>query len=390
VPRKEDEDVDSGWDLMEEAPAVPAPPSVPDPVSEPPSTRRATDEELRVMRARAAGSTIRLGGNRVTPKSPLRPPTRADEQKFSRPTPPAQQAIGKAPRPQPPATPPAAPPGLRISNEVVRRRAESLRRTTKVSSLATPKSEARASEPPIDLHLPDGLDFTASPLGGDVTDAGRHEAVTLPPPSPDSFAAPAVGGMRAPTQPHTPAARLKASAAAAGALDLPVADVSVSVEEGESAIEVEELVLSDEEKAALEAEAEADEAAESDPDIAAIRARMDKRDFSGAEMRAEALLEARPGLRAAQLLLDQARDALARTYLEKLGGAELVLRVAMSPSDIQGLSLDHRSGFLTSLIDGVATISEILDICGMQPLDALRLLYEMREQGVVVVDSMRP
>ena len=62
---------------------------------------------------------------------------------------------------------------------------------------------------------------------------------------------------------------------------------------------------------------------------------------------------------------------------------------AMRPDEIQGLSLDHRSGFLISLIDGVATLDEVLDMSGMLPLDALRLLYEMREQGVVVVDSMR-
>jgi hypothetical protein len=43
---------------------------------------------------------------------------------------------------------------------------------------------------------------------------------------------------------------------------------------------------------------------------------------------------------------------------------------------------------LISLIDGVATIDEILDMSGMSSLDALRLLFEMREQGVVAVDSL--
>ena len=57
----------------------------------------------------------------------------------------------------------------------------------------------------------------------------------------------------------------------------------------------------------------------------------------------------------------------------------------MAPEEIQGLSLDHRSGFLFSLIDGVSTFDDIIDMASMGRLDALRLLYEMREQGVLVV-----
>jgi hypothetical protein len=59
----------------------------------------------------------------------------------------------------------------------------------------------------------------------------------------------------------------------------------------------------------------------------------------------------------------------------------------MRPDEVQGLSLDHRAGFLMSLCDGMATIDDVVDMAGMDELDVLRLLYEMREQGVVAISD---
>lgn len=128
--------------------------------------------------------------------------------------------------------------------------------------------------------------------------------------------------------------------------------------------------------------------AQEDPELTPIRIRFERGDYLGALLRAEALLEARPDFEHARRYVESAQELLRQMYLEKLGSGDQVLRVTMDPSEIQGLALDHRSGFLISLIDGVATIDEILDISGMPPLDALRLLFEMRQQGVVAVDSL--
>lgn len=125
-----------------------------------------------------------------------------------------------------------------------------------------------------------------------------------------------------------------------------------------------------------------------DPDLLPIRQRFERGDYMGALLRAEALLEQRPDFAQARRYLESAQELLHQMYLEKLGSGEQVLRLAMGPGDIQGLSLDHRAGFLISLIDGVATIDELLDMSGMPPLDALRLLYEMKQQGVVAIDSL--
>jgi hypothetical protein len=124
-------------------------------------------------------------------------------------------------------------------------------------------------------------------------------------------------------------------------------------------------------------------AAPDDPALAPIAQRFERGDYLGALLRAEALLETRPDYAPARRYFESAQELLTQMYLEKLGSGECVLRLAMAPNQIQGLSLDHRSGFLISLIDGMATVDEILDVSGMPPLDALRLLYEMREEGVV-------
>jgi hypothetical protein len=124
-----------------------------------------------------------------------------------------------------------------------------------------------------------------------------------------------------------------------------------------------------------------------DPALLPIAQRFERGDYLGALLRAEALLEARPDYAPARRYFESAQELLKQMYLEKLGSGECVLRIAMAPNQIQGLALDHRSGFLISLIDGMATVDEILDMSGMPPLDALRLLYEMREEGVLDASS---
>lgn len=178
----------------------------------------------------------------------------------------------------------------------------------------------------------------------------------------------------------------------------------VALDAGEVGVEVDalEVELSAEEEEAISSEASfagewdatsvpppppGPEAEVDDPALKPILARFERGDYFGALLRAEALLEDRPDFAGARRYVEEARDRLRQMYLEKLGSGEQILRVMMHPGDIQTLSLDHRAGFLISLIDGVATIDDVLDMSGMAALDVLRLLFEMREQGVVAVDG---
>jgi hypothetical protein len=78
---------------------------------------------------------------------------------------------------------------------------------------------------------------------------------------------------------------------------------------------------------------------------------------------------------------------LRQMYLARIGDKASVLRQVMDSEQVKSLQLDHRAGFLFSLADGVNTIDEILDVSGMPALDALRILYELIQEGVVEAEA---
>jgi hypothetical protein len=58
-------------------------------------------------------------------------------------------------------------------------------------------------------------------------------------------------------------------------------------------------------------------------------------------------------------------------------------RIVCRPNEIANLPLDHRAGFLLSNIDGMQTLEEILDVCGMAPEEALELMNKLEELGAI-------
>jgi hypothetical protein len=61
-----------------------------------------------------------------------------------------------------------------------------------------------------------------------------------------------------------------------------------------------------------------------------------------------------------------------------------VLRQAVSKARLAELTIDHRAGFILSLIDGTATIEEVLDMCPLGELEALSVLADLVRRGIVV------
>jgi hypothetical protein len=106
-------------------------------------------------------------------------------------------------------------------------------------------------------------------------------------------------------------------------------------------------------------------------------------DFSGALTVAEKILDQVPTHEEASRCAQSCRDVLGDMYASRIGDAGQSLVVVMSPDQIRWLSLDHRAGFLLSMIDGMSTIEELLDVCGMQRLDALRIICNLLDQRVV-------
>lgn len=120
-----------------------------------------------------------------------------------------------------------------------------------------------------------------------------------------------------------------------------------------------------------------------DPDVMAMKDRYATGDFSGALIVAEGILETNPDHEEAQRCQLRCTEVLSQMYLARLGSLAQVVRVAVSGEQIRWLSLDHRAGFLLSLVDGMSSIETLLDISGMPRLEALRILYALLDQRVI-------
>jgi hypothetical protein len=67
----------------------------------------------------------------------------------------------------------------------------------------------------------------------------------------------------------------------------------------------------------------------------------------------------------------------------------VVLQVQFSRSDLAALDLDHRVGFLLSLVDGCATLDEVLDMCPLAEEQVRAVLVELMCRGIVGVMAPR-
>jgi hypothetical protein len=106
-------------------------------------------------------------------------------------------------------------------------------------------------------------------------------------------------------------------------------------------------------------------------------------DYSRALQIAEELLARSPDDLSARRHAQNCRDALTQMFTARIGPLDQVISVVVTPEEVQWLSLDHRAGFLLSLVDGQSTVDEILDISGMTRLDALKIIHDLVEQQVV-------
>ena len=116
-----------------------------------------------------------------------------------------------------------------------------------------------------------------------------------------------------------------------------------------------------------------------------VRELFDAGDFRSALVMAEALLESEPDHAQARACIASCRETLSKKYLARLGGLAKILRVAMPPDEIRWLSLDHKAGFLLACIDGTTSIEEVLDVACMHQFEAIRILHDFRELGVIEI-----
>jgi hypothetical protein len=118
-----------------------------------------------------------------------------------------------------------------------------------------------------------------------------------------------------------------------------------------------------------------------------MRERASLGDYTGALEMAELILAADPGNLEAAECAENCRSVLENMYAARLGPSGGVPVVVVPQAQMQWLSIDHRAGFVLSLIDGSSTLEMIVDVSGMQRLDALRILHALVQQRIVAFKS---
>ncbi len=126
------------------------------------------------------------------------------------------------------------------------------------------------------------------------------------------------------------------------------------------------------------------ERAQFDP-LAEMRERFSLGDYSGALEMAERVLSGDASSLEAAECGESSRAILEAMFAAKLGALDRVAAVIVPRTQMRWLSIDHRAGFVLSLVDGVSTVEMILDVSGMPRLDALRILYELVQQRIVAL-----
>jgi hypothetical protein len=114
-----------------------------------------------------------------------------------------------------------------------------------------------------------------------------------------------------------------------------------------------------------------------------MRERHSLGDFTGALEVAEKLLAEDPANETALACAEDCRTVLIKMYSARIGPLDRVPVVMVPRHQLRWLSIDHRAGFVLSHIDGTSSLEMILDVSGMAPLDALRILHELVQQKII-------
>jgi hypothetical protein len=116
---------------------------------------------------------------------------------------------------------------------------------------------------------------------------------------------------------------------------------------------------------------------------AEMRERFSLGDYTGALEMSELILADDPEHVEAGECGRNCRTVLENMYAARLGPLDRVPMVVVPRTQMRWLTMDHRAGFILSLIDGSSTVEMVLDLSGMSKLDALRILHDLVQQKIV-------
>jgi hypothetical protein len=107
-------------------------------------------------------------------------------------------------------------------------------------------------------------------------------------------------------------------------------------------------------------------------------------DYAAALNAAELQLGSDPEDEGARRYAANSRARLETRYTTRIGSLEYVYNLGVPAAKVRWLGLDPQASFLLSLVDGQTTVAEVLDLCKMGRLEALRVFTELLEAKAII------
>ncbi|MBI5532607.1 MAG: hypothetical protein HY898_07830 [Deltaproteobacteria bacterium] len=110
-------------------------------------------------------------------------------------------------------------------------------------------------------------------------------------------------------------------------------------------------------------------------------------DYQACLETAEQILARNPNDEGAGSYARTCRRLIEQRHAERIGDLSAIPVVAVSQEQMRWLALDHREGFLLSLIDGHTSIEDLCDIAGMSRVDVLKTIAGLIDAEVLRLDA---
>jgi tetratricopeptide (TPR) repeat protein len=99
----------------------------------------------------------------------------------------------------------------------------------------------------------------------------------------------------------------------------------------------------------------------------------------------ETLARENPQRMGIQGYFELVRSHLFKYFRERVADASRVLKIKITPEEVMRFNLPANAGFVLSMVDGNTSVNEILALSGMDPFDAMRVVHNLLEAGIVEV-----
>ena len=107
-------------------------------------------------------------------------------------------------------------------------------------------------------------------------------------------------------------------------------------------------------------------------------------DYAASLSSAELQLGINPDDDDARQYAEISRQRLETRYVTRIGSLDFVFNLGVPQAKVKWLGLDPQAAFLLSLVDGQTTVAEVLDLCQMPRLEALRVFTELLEAKAII------